>query len=355
MTMQIIEKDEQHILNYCTKYLARGNHYIDSPPSADNPNLTRVCESWRFPIIESYGEPEPDKNNDYTHNEVTFIYFAKDDANVGPVAVVGTFGKLYEPIPLKPVQFLGEPTGYFALTLVLPVENNYRYRFIVDGQVILDPVNPQQVTLPNGKKWSQFFTDFYTTPTSFEYWELELLYRLTAHILPFRTEAGENFLKRFYNNLSSSRKATISVYEMDVSVGDANFIDNILSREEKHHLIDYKICLKQIDKVLRQRNPYVESWEVSEQLIIELYDEMANNSVNGWDYSKYNSPRYFLEQLRRHTIAGAFSHPKYGGNVAGVGWAYLEERYSDPQTKRTLFDWKAALEKPLGTNEDYVG
>jgi hypothetical protein len=81
---------------------------------------------------------------------------------------------------------------------------------------------------------------------------------------------------------------------------------------------------------------------------------MADDYVSGWDTSKYNSPRYFLELLRRHTVTGAFSHPKYGGNVNGVGWAYLEDRYSD-STGATLFDWRAALEQPLGTNADYLG
>ena len=45
------------------------------------------------------------------------------------------------------------------------------------------------------------------------------------------------------------------VYDMDVTVGAVNYIDNILAREESHHLIDYQICLEQIDRVLRQRNP----------------------------------------------------------------------------------------------------
>jgi hypothetical protein len=353
--MQIIEKNDQDILNYCARYLARGNKYIDSPPAPENPNLSRASEAWRFPIIQSYGPPGSAQDIDYTLNEVTFIYQAKEEANVQQVAVVGTFAKLYETTPLKPVQFLGEPTGYFALTVVLPVEHTYRYRFVVDGQSILDPINPQQVVLPNGKRWSRFFTDFNLDPVAFEHWELRLLYRLTEHILPFETQDAETFLDQFYNQLSADQKRNMHVFEMDVSVGEVNYIDNILAREENHHLIDYKICLEQIDRVLRQRNSYVESWEVSKQLIVELYEDMANNSVNGWDYTKYNSPRYFLELLRRHAIIGAFCHPKYGGNAGGIGWAYLTERYVNPQDQTTLFDWQAAQEKPLGTNEDYIG
>jgi hypothetical protein len=353
--MQIIEKDDQEILNACTKYLARGNRYIDAPPNPQNPNLTRVSEAWRFPIIESYGGADATAGNNYTHNEVTFVYCTPDAESVQPVAVIGTFAPLYEALPLQPVRFLGEPTGYLALTVVLPVGQSHRYLFTVDGQRLLDPVNPQQVTLSNGQTWSRFFTDFYRQPTEFEDWELRLLQRLTEHILPFRTEDAERFLLESYNYLNLNQKQTMRVYDMDVAVGAANFIDNIVAREERHHLIDYKICLEQIDRVLRQRNPYVESWEVSEQLILALYNDMANNSVNGWDYSQYTNPRYFLELLRRHTISGAFSHPKYGGNVDGIGWAYLAERYTDNKTGATLFDWPAALERPLGNNQDYTG
>jgi hypothetical protein len=352
--MQILDKDTQEILNYCTKYLARGNRYTDAPPAPDNPSLTQVSEAWRFPVIESYSAPGTVDAADYTANEVTFIYKADNPGLVKQVAVVGTFAPLYQPLPLKPIDFLGEPTGYFALTVVLPVGQSYRYLFLVDGQRQLDPINPHQITLSNGKTWSRFFTDFYVQPTCFEDWELQLLYRLTEHILPFRTEAGENFLTRFYNYLNQTQKQTMRVYDMDVTVGAVNYIDNILAREENHHLIDYRICLEQIDRVLRQRNPFVESWEVSEQLILDLYEDMADGNVSGWDYVEYTNPRYFLELLRRHTITGAFSHPKYGGNVHGVGWAYLEERYRDAEGE-TLFDWEAALEKPLGRNAEYVG
>jgi hypothetical protein len=56
--------------------------------------------------------------------------------------------------------------------------------------------------------------------------------------------------------------------------------------------------------------------------------------------------------LRRHAVTTAFSHPRYAGNVGAAGWAYLEYRYAD-SNKQTLFDWRAALERPLGTNPYY--
>jgi hypothetical protein len=37
--MQLLDKDDQELLNYCTKYLARGNRFTEAPPSS-SPTLT---------------------------------------------------------------------------------------------------------------------------------------------------------------------------------------------------------------------------------------------------------------------------------------------------------------------------
>ena len=58
---------------------------------------------------------------DYAANEVTFVYKADERLPAKQVAVVGTFATLYQPLPLKPIHFLDDPTGYFALTVVLPI------------------------------------------------------------------------------------------------------------------------------------------------------------------------------------------------------------------------------------------
>jgi hypothetical protein len=78
--------------------------------------------------------------------------------------------------------------------------------------------------------------------------------------------------------------------------------------------------------------------------------------IDGWDYGAYSNPSFFLNILRRHTATAAFAHPKYSGNVGAAGWAYLSEKYYENRdgTRSTLFDWRAALEKPLGNNEDYL-
>ena len=357
MTVQFLEVDPQYVLNHCTKYLARKNidfRHNFGQFGSDDPK-GHIAESWQFPIIDTYSDGINFTAN-YEFNRVTFIYQNRSDTPPKSIGLIGTFATLYKPIPLKSVQFCEEDTGYYALTVLVAKGEVHRYQYLLDGQPILDPINPQQVSLDNGKVWSRFFTQLCTQPLSFEDWEFAILERLIEHILPFRTKEGENFLSRYYQSLDRQAKELqyAYAYRLDQSVGAVNFIDNILAKEENHHLQDYKICLMQLDRILRQRNPYIEPAKMSKELYIDLYNEMATDRVNGWKYDQYGSPLYFLQLLRRHTYTGAFSHPKYGGNVGGSGWAYLAERYRDAQGQ-TLFDWRKAIEQPLGINADYHG
>lgn len=356
-SVAIIERDNQYILNHCTKHLARESederHNFGQFPPGDPRG--RVCESYHFPIIDSYYDGQ-DQERSYGFNEVTFVYCDRTVPAPQQVFLIGTFARLYERIPLKSVAFNEEPTGYYAVTLVIPKGEAHVYKFIVDGEIKLDPINPQRTILNNGETWSRCFTHLCSEPLALERYEVCLLDRLVNHILPFRTEDGERFLTNFYNYLDTQAKETqyAHAYRLDQSVGVVNFIDKLLAREESHHLIDYKVCLGEIDRVLRQRNPFTDPGAMPKEMFIQLYNEMASNNVPGWDYGQYGSPRYFLQLLRRHTFTGAFSHPKYGGNVGGAGWAYLAERYKDAKGE-TLFNWRRAIEKPLGSNEDYRG
>jgi hypothetical protein len=81
---------------------------------------------------------------------------------------------------------------------------------------------------------------------------------------------------------------------------------------------------------------------------------MQTDHVNGWRTDRYGSPQYFLVLLRRHAMTGAFVHPSEGGNSGAAGWMYLESRYRD-DAGQTLFDWRRAIEAPLGHNSDYRG
>ena len=289
-------KDDQEILNYCTKYLARFNNdprHSYGPPGTSAPR-DRIAEAWRFPVIGAYGGGASGIQSpaDFSgYNEVTFIYNGSDPQSPVSVSVIGTFNTLYEPLPLRRAMFDGEPSRYFSLSYVIPQGQVHRYRFIVDNQYpVNDAINPQEEMLDNGAVWSRFFTDSFTSPVVMEPWELDLLYRLSAEILPFQTADDTNFLNRFYDYLDRSDRDNLyaNVYRMDDSVGEVNFVDNILAREERQHLADYKTCLRIIDRVVRQRNPYVEPAQMPRDIYFDLYNDMAANKVAGWDYSAYS-------------------------------------------------------------------
>jgi hypothetical protein len=350
---------DEYVLNCCTKWLCRSG---DPPPSGDEAAAAafrgQVAEAWRFPVIglvRDTGVANVDSSN-----LVTFVYKTKPK-DPTPITVLGTFHNLYDPLTLKPVLFQGEEdTGYRALSVLVPTSELHTYKFRVGNRYVLDPINPQRVQMDNGQLWSRFFTDGYLQPIILELWELRLLYRLVEQILPFRTAEADNFLRRYYYSLDSAAKATngAKAFRLDDSVGEVNGIDKLLAREEAHRLADYRICLRQIVSALREINPFMDPYEMPAQNYIDLYNAMAastpdNRSVKGWDYSAYDNPAFFIYLLRRHAVTTAFSHPKYAGNVGAAGWGYLAEKYRDKATGETLFDWRPALETPLGTSSYY--
>ncbi|WP_222371240.1 hypothetical protein [Rhizobium leguminosarum] len=350
-----LNSDDEFVLNHCVKHLTRAG----DPPAANDQAAAEIfrssiSEAWRFPVVSAM----PAKADDPNLNRVTFVYKTRPD-DVAPIAVIGTFANLHEALPLKPVSFEGLDTGYRAASFAVPKAQVHFYKYQVGGQFTLDPINPQRATQDNGQQWSRFFTDGYLQPLVLEPWEVQLLYRLIEQILPFRGAAAENFLKRYYFGLNrEQRKADLpKAFRLDGSVGEVNAIDKLLAREEAHRLIDYRLCLRQIDRALRAQNPIIDPFEMPAPEYDILYERMAasklgDGSIPGWDYSAYDNPAYFLYILRRHAVTAAFSHPKYGGNVEAAGWAYLSERFSEPQAA-SFFDWRPALEPPLGTSSYY--
>lgn len=358
----IVQRDDTYLLNWCTKSLARDNTDARHNYGQYSPDDRRgsIAEAWRFPVIDSYYDGHSYEDS-YAFNTVTFVFVNSDDA-ARDVAVIGTFADLVRPIAMPRVS----DSVYHTVTVVVPKGEVHRYRFVVDGKTMLDPVNPQRVTTPEGTQWSRFFTQYCTQIISLERWEVELLLRLTDRILPFRTIESQRFLNLFFYTADRQSKDTqyARAYRLDQPIGVVNFIDKILAREESHRLIDYKICLELIDRVLRERDRYEEPAQMPVSLYDDLYNQMAQDSgVQYWDYSRYSSPRYFLQLLRRHTYTGAFSHPKYGGNAGAAGWAYLAHNLADPLTgelpssesQTSAFAWSRALEKPLGKSPEYRG
>ncbi len=343
-------RDDTYVLNHCTPFLARSNkdrrHDFGFGHYSVDDDRARFREAWRFPVIDTCAQDGTQPA--ISDNDVTFI-FPATSVPAETVSVVGTFGFLYQPQPLRRIEFLGEETDYFAATVRVPKRGVYFYRFNVDGQLILDPINPQRQMLENGVMWSRFFTWECSQPVVLQRHELSILERLCDHILPFRTREGQRFLSWYYDGLDTVAKQGVirSAFRLDDSVGAANYIDKILAREESHHFIDYRKCLKQLDRILRQRDPVHDPGSASADLFKQIYQEMAAGSVNGWDTADYGSPQHFLDLVRRHAFTGAFGHPKYGGNVSAAGWAYLKSHFP--------FEWERSVESPLGSSLTYRG
>jgi hypothetical protein len=332
--------DHTGVLNLAGKYLAR---------RADAP-VADYAEPWRFPVVDS-----PHAGNDPDLNRVTFVWRAGGGDDRRPVAVVGTFDSLWDATPLEPVLFDGQPTLYRAATVLIRKGQAHIYKFLVDGQAMADPINPQRVVLDNGVEWSRLFTEQCAISVSFESWELAILARLTNEILPLTGDDAQRFMDLYYFTADKRARETAfhQAFRLEQPIGAVNFIDKLVAREERHRLGDYKVCLKLIADVLRSRFPGMAPADVSKDAYQDLYQQMAQGKVDGWDTSRYQSPNFFLQLLRRHTYTGAFSHPKYGGNAGAAGWAWLEHRFRGPKDA-SCFNWERAIEPPIGASADYV-
>jgi hypothetical protein len=315
------------VLNLTAKYLARRPDAL----------LSDCPESWRFPIVESYRAGH-DAGADYRVNRVTFVWRAASADDGKAVAVIGGFDNLWDTTPLEPVMFDGAPTSYRAVTVLVPKGQIHTYKFMMDGQSVLDPINPRRTVLDNGVEWSHFFTDECVSPVSFESWELAILIRLTNEILPFTSPDSSRFMDLYYFTAEQQARETAfhQAFRLEQPIGAVNFIDKLVAREERHRLIDYKICLRLIDGVLRARFPGLTPAEVSKDAYQTLYKQMASDAVDGWD----------------NTYCGAFSHPRHGGNVGAAGWAWLEDNFRGPNDAN-CFDWRRSIEQPLGASTDY--
>ena len=348
----IIEKTAEYVLNHCTKYLARENgdarhsylSTLDGQPRAS------VAECWRFPVVDGHDGSDDDQGK---WNDVTFIFVAGPGHPALPqsVQLVTTCHLLYEPLPLRHVA----ESIYWAITLMVRRAERHRYRFVVDGAVELDWVNPQTEILPTGDVWSSFFTWTYSDPISFERWEIVLLDRLTRYILPFECEEGRRLTE------DSADGGTISqLHRLAAPVGATNYIDKLVAREERHRLHAYKTCLAMLARILSRREPGTDIESMPHRRFAELCSQMARYPealfADGWDRRLYRDPAHFLWLLRRHTWTGAFAHPKYGGNTGCVAWDWLAQTFLTTETPpSTAFDWRRAIEPPLGTSEDYRG
>src|SRR5215216_894029 len=134
MVVFLVDKDDQYVLNHCTKFLARDSmepRHDFGQYAADDPRAG-ICEAWRFPIVDSHYDSVSVESS-YEYNDVTFVHDARGEG-VRSVAVVGTFGDLYAPTPLREVTFLGESTGLRTATVRIRKGQVHSYLFLVDGR-----------------------------------------------------------------------------------------------------------------------------------------------------------------------------------------------------------------------------
>lgn len=356
MPTMVVNRDDQYVINHCSRYLARDvqERRHDFGQYAPDDTRATVCEAWRLPVVDSHYDGRSVEDS-YRFNDVTFVYDGRH-APPGDVGVVGTFGELYAHVPLRPVLFLGDQTGLWAVTVRVPKGQVHTYKYRVDDRHVVDPVNPQRGRHDNGETWSRFFTDGCQVPLVLSRREQALLGRIVAHLLPFRLPENRRFVQDVYNALDRQGRTQQYplAYLLDEEVGVVNYIDKTLARTEQHHADDYRVCLSILNTLLRARYGGLDPLMLPPDAYEDVYAEMADDKVDGWDTSRYGSPKHFLLLLRRHAMTGAFAHPKSGGNSGTAGWMYLESRFRDEEDQ-TLFDWRRAIESPLGHNTDYRG
>lgn len=333
--MDVFEADPGYVFDRCTRLLARTN--LDDRSSflghLDGRTAGRISEAWRLPIV--------DRSDREGHNRVTFVWAGSPGDERVDLLCTGT-GLNH----LLPMRRVGAST-WFATGAHVPFGQVHYYKFMVDGRFTTDVVNPQRETLADGAVWSRFFTDYCRERLTLEPFEWRLLDRLADHILPFRTAEGQKWLRQLPD-----------LYLLDKSVGVVNYIDKILAREEAHRRTDYALGLAVIRDLLRARNPVVAPHEQPTAAFNTLFADIAawsaGTTLPQWDHARYGNPKAFMALLRRHTWTGAFCHPSYGGNIEAMGWRYLSDRYQS-NTGDTLFDWRRAIEAPLGRDEEYRG
>ncbi len=91
--MQIVDRDDQYVLNHCTKYLARDSsdprHDFGQYSAGDR--RAAMCEAWRFPIIDTHWDGSSAETS-YGFNNVTFVYDARGGAAPGGAQARGRAG-----------------------------------------------------------------------------------------------------------------------------------------------------------------------------------------------------------------------------------------------------------------------
>ncbi|MGH3900850.1 MAG: hypothetical protein ACRDTA_21925 [Pseudonocardiaceae bacterium] len=106
MAAVLVAKDDQYVLNHCTRFLARdstdsrhnfGQHEPEDPRAV-------VCEAWRLPVVDSHHDGVSVESS-YAYNDVSFVY---DGRGSPPDSVEGGW-LLRRPVRPRAVRFRAVP------------------------------------------------------------------------------------------------------------------------------------------------------------------------------------------------------------------------------------------------------
>src|SRR5690554_1590484 len=132
----VVWKDSTYVLNHCARSLARDNGDDRHSYGQFQPGDPRAAigEAWRFPIIDSFRDPDADPDDGSRLNLVTFVCVNRAAALGGTIGVIGSFASVIEPIPLKQV----EDSDYWTVSVAVPKGEVHYYRFMAGGRVKMD-------------------------------------------------------------------------------------------------------------------------------------------------------------------------------------------------------------------------
>ena len=99
------------------------------------------------------------------------------------------------------------------------------------------------------------------------------------------------------------------------------YIYQVLISAYSHLQIPYKRGIAEVNRFSKKifGRKFISLQEEKQNYILR---KMEKGEISNWDIS-YISSKDFFDILRKHTLEGFFSDPKYGGNKDKIGWKFL--------------------------------
>lgn len=221
------ETAEREVLRFIarsSRFLYDGRHKQRTNLPVDSP-MANTPDCWRLPLLIPKNESSMD---------VIFLLDCREKP-CKPLSVQlwGSFlphqHKLHH---LRQLQYAGEHTDVYWVSLELPTEKLFHYHFIVNDIETLDPINPQR-TISWGNEYSQFFTHQFRGPISLSPKQRCALSALSYAILPL-----------------GNQDSAYGDYLFDI-----HFIDHWLTKQEWHIRDSILAFLDQFEHLLIEVSP----------------------------------------------------------------------------------------------------